>query len=408
MKSTEERLMRYCRIDTESDENNAGVTPSSEKQFDLARLLEKEMNEMGLTDVYVSDHCYVYGTLKANVSTNAPKIGFVAHMDTAPQFSGKNVNPRIIRDYDGKDIQLNETTVISAEEYPDLKDQKGKTIMVADGTTLLGADDKAGIVAILEAAEYLIQHPEIPHGDIGIGFTPDEEIGNGPKYFDLERFGCEFGYTMDGGAVNELCYETFNAASAKVTVTGFSIHPGSAKGKMINAAAVAAQFQELTPKHMRPEFTEKREGFIHLTSMSGDCDHAELVYILRDHDLDKMNHQKVILNDIAAYLNSVFGEGVVKVDIHDVYRNMREVFDTRPESIEIAEEAIRSMGMEPDRAPARGGTDGATFSLKGMPCPNLGAGGRNFHGPLEYCVMEELDQSVELILKIVELVQKEN
>ena len=408
MKSTEERLMRYCRIDTQSDENNLEVTPSTEKQFDLARMLEKEMKEMGLSDVYLDEHCYVYGLLKSNVSYPVKKIGFVAHMDTAPQFSGTNVNPQLIRNYDGKEIRLNDTMVITTEEYPDLLDQTGKTIMTADGSTLLGADDKAGIVAIMEAVQYLIDHPEIPHGDIAVGFTPDEEIGNGPKYFDLERFGCEFGYTMDGGAVNEMAYETFNAASAKVKVAGFSIHPGSAKGKMINAASIAANFHEMTPKHMRPEFTEGREGFIHLTGMSGDCDHAELVYILRDHDLAKMEHQKVILKDIAAYLNSVYGEGTVTVEIKDVYHNMAEVFTDHPEALQIADEALRSFGLVPDKAPVRGGTDGATFSLRGMPCPNLGCGGRNFHGPFEYCVMEELDQSVEVILKIVELVSKEN
>ncbi len=406
MKNTEERLMRYCRIDTVSDENNLGETPSSQKQFDLARLLEKEMKEMGLSDVRCDEHCYVYGKLPGNVDYKTKTVGFIAHMDTAPQFSGTNVNPRIIRDYDGKDIKLNDTMTISVEEYPDLKAQVGKTLMVADGTTLLGADDKAGIVAALEAVQYLIDHPEIPHGDIAVGFTPDEEIGNGPKYFDIEGFGCDFAYTMDGGAVDGLCYETFNAATGKVDIKGFSIHPGTAKGKMINAAAIACEFEGLTPKQMRPEFTSGREGFIHLTSMSGDCDHAEMTYILRDHDAQKLEEQKVIMRAIESYLNAEYGQGVVTVTITDVYRNMREVFNTQPEALEIAAEALKALGLTPVEDPARGGTDGATLSLKGLPCPNLGCGGRNFHGPYEYCVMEELDKSVELILKVIELVAK--
>ena len=307
---------------------------------------------------------------------------------------------------DGKDIKLNDTMTISVEEYPDLKAQVGKTLMVADGTTLLGADDKAGIVAALEAVQYLIDHPEIPHGDIAVGFTPDEEIGNGPKYFDIEGFGCDFAYTMDGGAVDGLCYETFNAATGKVDIKGFSIHPGTAKGKMINAAAIACEFEGLTPKQMRPEFTSGREGFIHLTSMSGDCDHAEMTYILRDHDAQKLEEQKVIMRAIESYLNAEYGQGVVTVTITDVYRNMREVFNTQPEALEIAAEALKALGLTPVEDPARGGTDGATLSLKGLPCPNLGCGGRNFHGPYEYCVMEELDKSVELILKVIELVAK--
>ncbi len=404
--SAVERLIRYCKVDTQSDPTNESVTPSSEKEFDLARILEKELKELGVQDVTLDEHCYVYGWLPSNIEENVPTVGFIAHMDTAPDYSGTNVKPRIIENFDGNDIVLNETMVTKMEDFPEMQLVKGKTLVVTDGTTLLGADDKAGVTSIMEALAYLREHPEVKHGKIAIGFTPDEEIGNGPKYFDIEKFGADFAYTMDGGTVREISDETFNAASATVTFKGFSIHPGSAKDKMINAASIACSYQNLLPEHARPEHTEGRDGFIHLTSMEGCTEEAKLSYIIRDHDLTKLNEKKELMQKTCDYINVLYGEGVCSIEIKDAYHNMKEVLDQHPDALKYAYQAFKQLGITPLHEPVRGGTDGAELSLRGLPCPNLGVGGGNFHGPYEYCVVEELEQAREVVLKIIENIAK--
>ncbi len=404
--SAVERLIRYCKVDTQSDPTNESVTPSSEKEFDLARILEKELKELDVQDVTLDEHCYVYGWLPSNIEENVPTVGFIAHMDTAPDYSGTNVKPRIIENFDGNDIVLNETMVTKMEDFPEMQLVKGKTLVVTDGTTLLGADDKAGVTSIMEALAYLKEHPEVKHGKIAIGFTPDEEIGNGPKYFDIEKFGVDFAYTMDGGTVREISDETFNAASAIVTFKGFSIHPGSAKDKMINAASIACSYQNLLPEHARPEHTEGRDGFIHLTSMEGCTEEAKLSYIIRDHDLTKLNEKKELMQKTCDYINVLYGEGVCSIEIKDAYHNMKEVLDQHPDALKYAYQAFKQLGITPLHEPVRGGTDGAELSLRGLPCPNLGVGGGNFHGPYEYCVVEELEQAREVVLKIVENIAK--
>lgn len=404
--SAVERLIRYCKVDTQSDPENESVTPSSEKEFDLARILEKELKELDIQDVTLDEHCYVYGWLPSNIEKNVPTVGFIAHMDTAPDYSGTNVKPRIIENFDGNDIVLNETMVTKMEDFPEMKLAKGKTLVVTDGTTLLGADDKAGVTSIMEALSYLKEHPEVKHGKIAIGFTPDEEIGNGPKYFDIDKFGADFAYTMDGGTVREISDETFNAASAIVTFKGFSIHPGSAKDKMINAASIACSYQNLLPEHARPEHTEGRDGFIHLTSMEGCTEEATLSYIIRDHDLNKLNEKKELMKKTCEYINVVHGEGVCSIEIKDAYHNMKEVLDQHPDALKYAYKAFEQLGITPLHEPVRGGTDGAELSLRGLPCPNLGVGGGNFHGPYEYCVVEELEQAREVVLKIIENIAK--
>jgi tripeptide aminopeptidase len=405
--SAEERLIRYCQIDTQSDPANENETPSTKKQFDLARVLEAELKELGLEDVSLDEHCYVYAKLPANIDRPVKTVGFVAHMDTAPDFSGTNVKPRIIEDFDGNDIPLNEEVTLKMDDFPWMRDLKGKRLMVTDGNTLLGADDKAGITCIMEALVWLKEHPEFEHGPIAVGFTPDEEIGNGTKYFDVKKFGADFAYTMDGGVVYELSDETFNAASAEVLFKGFSIHPGEAKNRMINAARVAAQYAGLLPSHMTPEHTEGREGFIHLHEMKGDCEKAVIGYIIRDHDRGKLEAKKELMRKAADYLNGEYGSGTVTVNFRDSYRNMKEILDQYPEVVEIAEKAIRELGYEVKNEPVRGGTDGANLSFNGLPCPNLGAGGGNFHGRYEYCVLNELEEARTVILNIIRLVRGE-
>ncbi len=404
--SAVERLIRYCKVDTQSDPENESVTPSSEKEFDLAKILEKELKELGVEGVTLDEHCYVYGWIPSNVDHETKTVGFIAHMDTAPDYSGTNVNPRIIENYDGNDIVLSDSMVTKVEDFPELKEYKGKTLLVTDGSTLLGADDKAGVTSIMETIVYLKEHPEVKHGKICIGFTPDEEIGNGPKYFDIEKFGADFAYTMDGGTVREISDETFNAASAVVNFNGFSIHPGSAKDKMINAASIACHYQESLPEHMRPEHTEGRDGFIHLTSMSGATEHAQLTYIIRDHDLGKLNEKKELMKKVCDYINALHGEGTCSIEIQDAYHNMKEVLDANPDAVKYAYLAFEQLGITPLHEPVRGGTDGAELTLRGLPCPNLGVGGGNFHGPYEYCVVEELEQAREVILTIIQDVAK--
>ncbi len=404
--SAEERLIRYCRVDTQSDPKNDGETPSTEKQFDLAKILEQELKELGLENVELDEHCYVYGWLPANTDVKVKTVGFIAHMDTAPDFSGKDVKPRIIENFDGNDIVLNPEVVLNMEDFPQMRNLKGKRLMVTDGNTLLGADDKAGVTCIMEAMAYLHEHPEVKHGRIAVAFTPDEEIGNGPKYFDVKKFGADFAYTMDGGEIAEFSEETFNAASASVAFKGFSIHPGSAKNKMVNAASLACQFQEILPEHMTPEHTEGREGFIHLTEMNGSTEEAHLSYIIRDHDVKKLAEKKQLLIQTASYINIMHGEGSCEITFKDAYHNMYEVLKDVPEVRQIAWKSLEELGIEPHDEPIRGGTDGAELSFRGLPCPNLGNGGGNFHGRYEYCVIEELEQACQLVLNIIKNTQE--
>ena len=404
-RNLDERLMRYCMIDTTSDSHNDTVTPSTQKQFDLARLLYKELTELGMSNVRLDEeHCYVYATLPGNVDKPCPTVGFIAHMDTVDDFSGTGVKPRIIENFDGEDIVLNEERTIRMDTFPWMRDYKGMRIMVAGGDTLLGADDKAGIAAIMETLVYLKEHPEVKHGDIAVGFTPDEEIGNGVKYFDVPGFGADFAYTLDGDEVHRLSVENFNAVSAYVTIKGVPVHPGSAKDKMINAARIGCEFVSKLPGHMVPEHTEGYEGFIHLLSINADCSGARLEFIVRDHDRTKLCEKCEILKDLTTYMNRLYGEGVVTTELVESYQNMYEVLEKKPEIIEVAREAIRDIGYEPEMYPMRGGTDGSGLTFMGLPCPNLGTGGGNFHGPYEYCVMDNLEKSVEMLVKISEKV----
>lgn len=400
--SARERLIAYCKIDTKSDPDS-GTHPSAAKEFDLANILVKQLRELGLEDAAVDAHCYVYAHLAGNVQKDVEPIGFIAHMDTAPDFTGTNVNPRIIENFDGKDIVLGNGVVTRMADFPQMPALKGKTLLVTDGSTLLGADDKAGIACIMEALSFWKAHPEAPHGPIAVAFTPDEEIGEGPLYFDVQKFGAAFAYTMDGDTISVVADETFHAVRAQVTCTGFSIHPGEAKNKMINAAAAAALFQATLPDYLTPEHTEGREGFIHLVGMEGNCEKAVLEYILRDHDAARIACYKELMEAAAALVNASRGAGVVTVSFTEQYRNMKEIMRDHPEVTQLAWRALENLGVHPELVPIRGGTDGAQLSFMGLPCPNLGAGGGNFHGRYEYCVLEELDMAVELIKEIARL-----
>lgn len=402
----EERFISYCRIDTQSDPHNCDVTPSTQKQFDLAKVLRQQLVDLGLENVEMDEHCYVYGWLPSNTDHEVPTVGFIAHMDTAPDYSGTGVNPRVIECYDGKDITLNADVVMKVEDFPDLPSLKGKRLIVTDGNTLLGADDKAGIACIMDALQYYQDHPEVKHGRIAIGFTPDEEIGNGPKYFDIEKFGAEFAYTMDGGNIEEVSDETFNAASARLKFNGFSIHPGSGKDKLINAASLACQYQSLLPSHMTPEHTQGREGFIHLIGIEASSASAQSEYIIRDHDRNELEKKKDLMRAAVDYMNALHGSGSVEIEISDSYHNMKEVLDAHPMAVTTAYQALKELGIQGVSDPVRGGTDGAELSLRGLPCPNLGNGGRNCHGRYEYCVVEELQLAAELIRKIVALIEE--
>lgn len=395
-----ERFKRYIAIDTQSSETSE-TTPSTEKQFDLARLLEKEMKEMGLQEVSLDEHCYLMGTLPANGLEGQPRIGFVSHMDTSPDMSGQGINPRIVQ-YEGGDIVLDEKEgiVLSAETFPELELYKGQEVMVTDGHTLLAADDKAGIAEIMEAMQYLTDHPEIKHGEIKIGFTPDEEIGRGADLFDVKKFGADFAYTMDGGQIGELEYENFNAAAATITFKGLNVHPGSAKGKMINAMLLAMEYNGYLPT-ARPDNTEGYEGFYHLISMSGTVEEATLQYILRDHDRELFELQKSCIQETAKRMCELYGEGRVIAEVKDQYYNMREVVEPVMYVVRHAEEAMKAVGVEPKIGPIRGGTDGSKLSFMGLPCPNIFAGGHNFHGRYEYLPINNLIKATEVILKIV-------
>ncbi|HHV06215.1 MAG TPA: peptidase T [Anaerolineaceae bacterium] len=403
-----ERFLRYTKIDTQS-QHDAESYPSTAKQLDLARLLEKELLELGMSEVELDQYGYVTATLPANIDHDCPVVGFIAHMDTSPDASGENVKARVIENYDGKDIILNEAEniILSPDVFPALLKYKGESIVVTDGTTLLGADDKAGIAAIMDAMRHLIANPDIKHGRICVGFTPDEEVGAGVAYFDVQKFGADFAYTIDGGEKGELEYESFNAASARLKFKGISVHPGTAKGVMRNANLVAMEFQSLMPLFDRPEHTEKREGFIHLTQMSGLTEAAQLDYIIRDHDKTLFEAKKQIVRNAATYLQSKYGDDVLELEIKDQYFNMGEVLKEHPEVVELARQAYRAEGIEPIEIPIRGGTDGSRLSFMGLPTPNVFYGGHNAHGPLEFLSVNGLEKSRDVIVRIAQLVARQ-
>ena len=393
-----ERFLHYVSYDTQSSEDS-GTTPSTSKQKDFAQVLKQELIDEGLQDVVLDDLGYLYATLPANTTKTVPTIGFIAHLDTSPDASGKNVRPRIIKNYDGGDITLDSGLVTSPAIFPELLSHKGEDLIVTDGTTLLGADDKAGIAEIVQAMVYLQQHPDIKHGTIRIAFNPDEEIGMGAHHFDVEHFGCEFAYTMDGSEVGEIEYENFNAASAKITIAGCSVHPGYAKGKMINAGRVATELVSMLPEDETPETTEGYEGFFHLTSISGGCEKAQLSFIIRDHDREYFESRKTEMLDVVQAINDKYGK-IAEIDIRDQYYNMREMVEPKMYIIDIAHEAIQQAGMPPKVKAIRGGTDGAQLSFRGLPCPNIFAGGINFHGPHEFIPIQSMEKAMMTIVHI--------
>ncbi len=401
-----ERFLKYVGFDTQSDENS-GVTPSTPGQMEFVKYLKTELEELGLEDISLDDNGYLFATLPSNVDKEIPVIGFIAHVDTSPDMSGKNVNPRIIHNYNGKDILLSaeeEAYILSPEMFPELLNHVGEDLIVTDGKTLLGADDKAGIAEIISAVEYLQQHPEIKHGKIRIGFNPDEEIGLGAHKFDVEKFGCEWAYTMDGSEVGELEYENFNAASAKVTFKGRNVHPGYAKHKMVNSMRIASQFISMLPRHDTPEHTEKYEGFYHLVGMQGDVELSTLTYIIRDHNHQRFESRKKEMEHLVRKINAEFGEGTASIELRDQYYNMREKIEPVMHIIDIAFAAMEAVGVKPNVKPIRGGTDGAQLSFKGLPCPNIFAGGMNFHGRYEYVPIQSMEKAMKVIVKIAELV----
>ena len=402
-----DRFLKYVSFDTQSADDT-GKTPSTDKQWDLARYLKQELEEIGLEEVELDEHGYLYATLPANVDGDIPTIGFIAHMDTSPDCSGANVKPRIVQNYDGTDLVLDAEAgiVTTTKKFPELLDHVGEDIIVTDGHTLLGADDKAGIAEIVQAMVYLKEHPEVKHGRIRVAFNPDEEIGLGAHKFDVEKFGCQWAYTMDGGELGELEFENFNAAVAQIRVTGVSVHPGYAKGKMINAARVAAEMAAMMPVEQTPECTTEYEGFYHLFDMQGGVEHASLTYIIRDHDRTKFEARKAFVTALGDLMNQKYGQGVVSVELRDQYYNMRQQVEPVMHIIDIATEAMRALDITPRVRAIRGGTDGAQLSFKGLPCPNIFAGGLNFHGPHEFLPTPNLEKACEVVVKICELVAK--
>lgn len=396
------RFLQYAAIDTQSAEGQKDV-PSTKKQFDLALVLKSQMEELGLKNVTLDDHCYLMGTLPANTGEKLPSIGFISHMDTSPDYSGRDVKPQIWENYDGGDIALPDGTVIRTSEFPEIKQYKGKTIITSDGSTLLGADDKAGIAEIMTAVEYIILHPEIKHGDIRIGFTPDEEIGRGPDFFDVAKFGADWAYTLDGSAEGELEYENFNAASARITFKGLSVHPGYAKDKMVNSILRGVEFASSLPAWERPEHTEGYEGFYHLHTMDATLEKTTLVYIIRDHDRAGFEHRKKTVESLIRFFKDKYGEDAIEGEIKDQYYNMRAEIEPVMHVIEIAEKAMLECGVTPKIKAIRGGTDGARLSFMGLPCPNIFTGGHNFHGRYEFAVVETMEKAVETIVGIVRL-----
>ena len=403
MQKITERFIKYISIDTQSDEENEDF-PSTEKQWDLAKILVEDLIAIGMQDVTLDENCYVMATLPGNVDHDVPVIGFISHIDTSPDYSGTNVNPQIHKNYDGGDIVLNseDNIVLSPDYFEDLLLYKGQTLITTDGTTLLGADDKAGITEIITAMEYLIEHPEIKHGKIRIAFTPDEEVGKGAHKFDVEKFGAEWAYTMDGSQVGELEYENFNAAGAKVIVNGKIVHPGYAKGKMINSMLIANEFIAALPKNEIPQETEGYEGFFHLTAMKGEVEKTELQYIIRDHDMKLFEKRKSDFQNAADTINKKLGDDLIQVEIKDQYYNMREKVEPVMHIVDIAEDAMKDLGIKPLIKAIRGGTDGSQLSYKGLPCPNIFAGGHNFHGRYEYVPVESMQKATDVIVKIIE------
>lgn len=403
-----DRFISYVTIDTESDPNS-NTTPSTAKQWDLANKLVDELKAIGMQEVTIDENAYIMATLPSNVDHEVPTIGFVAHFDTTPDFTGANVNPKIVENYDGKDIVLNaaQNIILSPSYFEDLLLYKGQTLITTDGTTLLGADDKAGITEIMSAMEYLIQHPEIKHGKIRVGFTPDEEIGRGAHKFDVEKFGCEYAYTMDGSQIGELEYENFNAAGAKITFKGKSVHPGYAKGKMINSMLLANEFISALPVNEVPEKTSGYEGFFHVHHLDGSLEETVLQLIIRDHDKAIFEARKELIHTIASKINqqyaTQFGEDICIAEVNDQYYNMREKVEPVFHIVDIAEKAMKELGITPLIKPIRGGTDGSQLSYKGLPCPNIFAGGHNFHGKYEYVPVESMVKATEVIVKIAEL-----
>ncbi|RGN31233.1 peptidase T [Bacteroides oleiciplenus] len=400
-----ERFLKYVSFDTQSSEETE-VTPSTPGQMVFARYLKEELESLGLEDITLDEHGYLFATLPANIDKPVPTIGFIAHMDTSPDMSGKDVSPRIVQNYDGSDIVLceEEKVVLSPEQFPELLDHKGEDLIVTNGKTLLGADDKAGIAEIVSAIVYLKEHPEIKHGKIRIGFNPDEEIGLGAHKFIVEKFGCDWAYTMDGGEAGELEFENFNAASAKITFKGRNVHPGYAKNKMINSIRVANRFCAMLPGHETPEHTEGYEGFYHLISFNGDVEQTTVAYIIRDHDRARFETRKKEMEQFVQKINAEYGEGTAKLELRDQYYNMREKIEPVMHIIDTAFAAMEAVGVKPNVKPIRGGTDGAQLSFKGLPCPNIFAGGLNFHGRYEFIPIQNMEKAMNVIVKIAELV----
>lgn len=407
MNNIQERFFKYVKIHTTSDEKST-VTPSTERQFDLAKVLVEDLKAIGIKDAFVDELGYVYGTVPSNMDKKVPTIGFIAHMDTAPDMTGENVNPQVVKNYDGGDIILNKELdiVLSPSKSPELKNYVGKTLITTDGTTLLGADDKAGVTEIVTAVEYLMNHPEIKHGDIKIGFTPDEEIGRGANHFNVEQFGADFAYTIDGGAAGELEYENFNAAMAKIVITGVNVHPGYAKNKMINSSLVAHELISMLPADEVPEKTSGYKGFYYLANITGTVEKTEMLYVIRDFFKEGYEKRIAKFKEIEEVLNKTYGEGTVKVEIIEQYKNMKEKIEPVMHIIDNAKLAMEEAGLTPNIIPIRGGTDGARLSFMGLPTPNIFTGGENFHGRYEYIALESMEKAVETILNIIKIYAK--
>ena len=398
-----DRFLRYVAIDTQSDENSESQ-PSAAKELDLLKLLCKELNDMGV-EATLDEYGYMMGSIPSNIDKKVPAIGFIAHVDTSPDASGKDVKPQIIKDYDGGDIELKGVPglFLKPSEFPELLAHKGETIITTDGTTLLGADDKAGVAEIMDAVQYIVEHPEFKHGDIKIGFTPDEEIGRGVVKFNVKRFGADYAYTMDGGEIGELEFENFNAASAKIHIQGRNVHPGYAKDKMKNAILIGMEFNDLLPIGQRPELTEGYDGFFHIISFKGSVEEADFGYIIRDHDRKKFEEKKELIAQCAHFINVKYGEGTATLEVKDQYYNMREQVEPYYFIVEKAVKAMEMAGIKPKIQPIRGGTDGANLSFKGLPCPNIFAGGMNFHGKMEFAPLENIEKASEVVLNIIKL-----
>lgn len=402
MEKVVERFIRYAKEFTTSDPESK-TCPSTVRQMDFMKKLKSELTEIGLKEVELDENGYLMATIPATTSENAPVIGFIAHVDTSPDFAGENVQPQIIKKYDGKLIQLKNNVTINPVEFPEILQYKGQDIITADGSTLLGADDKAGVAEIVTAAEILLNSDKIKHGKIRIGFTPDEEIGRGADKFDIKKFGADFAYTLDGGEIGELEFENFNAAGAKITIQGRSVHPGFAKDKMINATLIAHKIISILPPTQRPEHTEKYEGFYHLMSLNGNVEKAEMQFIIRDHDFEKFEEKKKLMKEIVQLVNMEFGRELVQLELKDQYYNMRQKIEPVMHVVERAKEAMKKAGVQPNVKAIRGGTDGARLSYEGLPCPNIFAGGHNFHGPFEFIPVPSMLKAVEVILNIAEL-----